>query len=50
VSPEYEFFPKMYEGINDVGGMDLVISKGLGNSVLPVRINNYPEIVVVKVR
>ena len=50
VSPEYEFFPKMYEGINDVGGMDLVISRGLGNSVLPVRINNYPEIVVVKVR
>ena len=29
--------------------MKLVLSRGLGNSVLPVRINNYPEIVVVKV-
>ena len=50
VSPEYEIFPKMYEGCNDIDGMQLVISRGLGNSVLPVRINNYPELVVVKVR
>ena len=50
VSPEYEFFPKYYEGMHDIDGMDLVISRGLGNSILPVRINNYPEVVVVKVR
>ena len=50
VSPEYEIFPKMYEGCNDIDGMQLVISRGLGNSVLPVRINNYPELVIVKVR
>ena len=36
--------------MNDMDGMQLVISRGLGNSVLPVRINNYPELVVVKVR
>ena len=50
VSPEYEFFPKMYEGVTDIGGMKQVVSRGLGNSILPVRINNYPEVVVVKVR
>ena len=50
VSPEYEFFPKYYEGMHDIDGMNLVISRGLGNSILPVRINNYPELVVVKVR
>jgi len=50
VSPEYEFFPKPYEGMSDMGGMQLVLSRGLGNSILPVRINNYPEIVVVRVR
>lgn len=49
VSPEIEFFPKPYEGIIDYSGMDLVISRGLGNSVLPVRINNYPELVVIRV-
>lgn len=50
ISPEFEFFPKLYQGMNDMDGMQLVISRGLGNSVLPVRINNYPELVVVKVR
>ena len=49
VSPEFEIFPKMYEGMHDIGGMQQIISRGLGNSVLPVRINNYPEVVVVKV-
>lgn len=50
VSPEFELFPKMYEGMHDVGGMQQVVSRGLGNSIAPVRINNYPEVVVVKVR
>jgi len=49
VSPEFEIFPKMYQGMNGIDGMKLVISRGLGNSILPVRINNYPEVVVVKV-
>ncbi len=49
MSPEFEFFPSIYEGIHDFGGMKLVLSRGLGNSVFPVRINDYPEIVVVKV-
>ena len=49
VSPEFEFFPEMYQGIHTFGDMKLVLSRGLGNSAIPVRINNYPEIVVVKV-
>ena len=48
-SPELEFFPEIYEGIHDYDGMKLVLSRGLGNSVFPVRINNYPEIVVAHV-
>lgn len=49
ISPEVEFFPEMYEGLNDINGMKLILSRGLGNSVFPVRINNYPELVVVNV-
>ncbi len=49
VSPEFEFLPKLYEGMHDMDGMTLILSRGLGNSVLPVRINNYPEIVTVHV-
>ena len=48
ISPEFEFFPKPYEGMYDYSGMTVVLSRGLGNSVAPVRINNYPELVVVK--
>jgi hypothetical protein len=49
VSPEFEFFPEMYEGMHSFGDMKLVLSRGLGNSLAPVRINNYPELVVVKI-
>ena len=50
ISPEFEFFPDLYEGMHDMDGMKLIISRGLGNSIAPVRINNYPELVVVKAR
>jgi predicted MPP superfamily phosphohydrolase len=29
--------------------MTMILSRGLGNSLAPVRINDYPELVVVKV-
>ena len=48
ISPEFEVFPKPYEGMFDHNGMTVILSRGLGNSVAPVRINNYPELVVVK--
>ena len=49
ISPEFELFPERYEGMHSFGDMKLIISRGLGNSILPVRINNYPELVVVRV-
>ena len=49
MSPEFEFFPELYEGIHDIDGMKIIISRGLGNSLAPVRINNYPELVIAKV-
>ena len=50
VSPEFEFFPDYYEGMRTFGDTTVILSRGLGNSLAPVRINNYPELVVVKVR
>ncbi len=47
ISPDIEFFPKYYAGEYNVGDTTMFVSRGLGNSILPVRINNYPEIVVV---
>lgn len=50
VTPEFEFFPDIYEGLHEDGNMQYVVSRGLGNSAAPVRVNNYPEIVVVNVK
>ena len=49
VSPDMEFFPDLYKGEYLFDDMTMYISAGLGNSVLPVRINNYPEIVVLDI-
>ena len=50
ITPEFEFFPAIYQGLNDYEGMKYVISRGLGNSAVPVRVNDYPEIVTVTVK
>ena len=50
MSPDFEFFPELYEGEHTFGEMTMIISRGLGNSAFPVRINNYPEIVKVVLR
>ncbi len=48
VSPEFTFFPELYEGEHIYGNTTMIISRGLGNSLIPLRINNYPELVVVR--
>ncbi len=47
LSPGCSFLPEIYEGEHTFGETRMYVSRGLGNSVLPVRINDYPEIVVV---
>lgn len=49
LSPDFTFFPSLYEGIHTYDSMTLIVSRGLGNSVAPVRINDYPELVVINV-
>ncbi len=49
-SPGFTFFPKYYGGKYEEGNTTLIVSRGLGNSLLPVRINNYPEIVVTTLK
>lgn len=48
VAPDQGFFPKYTEGMHDFENTSLIISRGLGNSILPLRIFNRPELVVVK--
>lgn len=50
VAPGAGFFPEHTEGTFTENGTTMVISRGLGNSVIPIRINNRPEVVVVKLQ
>ncbi|MBQ8983359.1 MAG: metallophosphoesterase [Lachnospiraceae bacterium] len=46
ISPMVQFFPKYDRGRFDEDGSTLLLSGGLGNHTLRIRVNNLPEIVV----
>lgn len=47
-APNQGFLPKWTSGLYRLGGSDLIVSRGLGNSKFPFRIYNRPEVVVVR--
>lgn len=47
IAPGQGWFPTMTEGVFNKEDTQLVLSRGLGNSLFPVRVFNLPEIVVV---
>lgn len=47
IAPDQGFFPQYTEGAFVEGTTTMIISRGLGNSVVPVRLFNDPEIVVI---
>lgn len=47
IAPNQGFFPKLTEGIHTTNNTSMIISSGLGNSIIPVRIFNRPELIVV---
>lgn len=47
VAPNQGFFPKYTEGIFEYENTKMIISRGLGNSIIPIRVNDCPELVVV---
>lgn len=49
IAPHQGFFPTYTEGLYQRKGCCMVVSRGLGNSLFPLRINNPPEVVVITV-
>ena len=47
VAPDQGFLPEYSAGEFYMNGTEMIVSRGLGNSVIPVRLFNYPEIVCV---
>lgn len=48
LAPNQGLFPKYSEGIFTKENTTMVVSRGIGNSVFPFRINNRPELVVIE--
>ncbi|MGY5764387.1 metallophosphoesterase [Brachybacterium sp. DNPG3] len=47
VAPHQGWFPELTEGVHRRGDMSMVISRGLGNSIIGVRVGNPRELVIV---
>ena len=47
VAPNQGLFPKYDSGVFNQGQTQMVVSRGIGNSIIPIRINNQPEVVYV---
>ncbi|MBR5272053.1 MAG: metallophosphoesterase [Clostridia bacterium] len=49
-SPSQGFFPEYDAGVFSQDGTDMVVSRGLGNSLFPIRFNNRPEVVIIELK
>ena len=45
--PSQGWFPKYDAGLFEEGDTQMIISRGIGNSAFPFRVNNRPELVIV---
>ena len=48
VAPNQGLFPQYDAGLYTDGSTSMVVSRGIGNSIIPFRFNNRPEIVLVE--
>lgn len=47
-APGQGFFPEYTSGLYTENNTALIVSRGLGNSAFPLRINNFPEMVTIR--
>lgn len=48
IAPDQGLFPRYDAGLFMDGNTNMVVSRGLGNSIIPIRFNNRPEIVLIE--
>ena len=49
-APGQGVLPELTEGVHTAGEAALAVSRGLGNSVFPLRLFNRPEVVALTLR
>ena len=48
IAPDQGIFPKYDAGKFTENDTSMIVSRGLGNSIIPIRFNNDPELVIVE--
>lgn len=48
IAPGQGLFPKYDAGLYTENNTNMIVSRGIGNSIIPFRVNNRPEIVLVE--
>lgn len=48
VAPNQGLFPEYDSGLYTEGSMNMIVSRGIGNSILPFRFNNRPEVILIE--
>lgn len=49
-SPGQGLFPEYDSGLYSKNGTSMIVSRGLGNSLFPFRLNNNPEIIIIELK
>ena len=50
VAPNQGLFPEYDAGIHTDENTNMIVSRGIGNSILPFRINNRPEVILIELQ
>lgn len=50
VAPNQGLFPKYANGLFKESNTSMIVSRGIGNSIMPLRVNNRPELVIVTLK
>ena len=48
IAPNQGLFPKYDAGLYSDGNTNMIVSRWLGNSIIPFRFNNRPEVVLIE--
>ena len=48
IAPDQGLFPKYDAGLFTDGNTNMIVSRGLGNSIIPIHFNNCPEVILVE--
>lgn len=49
-APNQGLFPKYDAGLFTEGSTNMIVSRGIGNSIFPFRFNNRPEVILIQLR